>query len=173
MKITHLKSKDIKEFREKLLEKNGGKCPILGIKITPKEAVLDHIHKRKQTDDISETSGVIRNTIHNGVNAFVGKIENGYQRFIPKDCVDLPTLLRNIADYIESGAYIENDTIFSHPTENAGGDMIKMKRIPLSKNRYEKLKNVCKENKIKCPAYNKFITTKINELLISFNLSGG
>ena len=168
--IIHLKSKDIKIMREKLLELNQNKCPILGIEITPKEAVLDHIHKRKLSDDINESSGVVRNTIHNGANAFLGKIENAFKRYIPKDCVDLPSLLRNVADYIEKGAYKENNTIFSHPTENAGGDMVKMKRIPLTKSRYEKLKVACKENKIKCPAYNKFITTKLNELLIRFSL---
>lgn len=170
MKIIHLKTKDIKILREKLLKENGYKCPILGIEITSKEAVLDHIHKRKLSDDIDENSGVIRNTIHNGVNAFVGKIENAYLRFIPKDCDDLPTLLRNIADYIEKGAYKEDNTIFSHPTENAGGDMVKMKRIPFSKSKYEKLKLICKENKIKCPAYNKFLTSKTKELLEKFSL---
>ena len=170
MKIVHLKPKDIKVLREKLLEQNNNKCPILGIEITPKEAVLDHIHKRKLTDEISPNSGVIRNTIHNGVNAFVGKIENAYIRFIPKNSQSLPELLRSIADYIEKGAYVEDDTIFSHPTENAGGDMIKMKRIPLSKSRYEKLKIKCKENKVKCPAYSKFITSKLDELLERFKI---
>lgn len=170
MKIVHLKSKDIKGLREKLLEQNNNKCPILGIEITSKEAVLDHIHKRKQTDQISPNSGVIRNTIHNGVNALVGKIENAYIRFIPKDVIELPELLRSIADYIEKGAYVEDDTIFSHPSENAGGDMIKMLKLPLSKTRYEKLKAACKENKVKCPAYSKFITTKLDELLKRFGV---
>lgn len=170
MKIVHLKSKDIKGLREKLLKQNDNKCPILGIEITPKEAVLDHIHKRKQTDQISPNSGVIRNTIHNGANAFLGKIENGFKRYIPKDVIGLPELLRSIADYIEKGAYVEDDTIFSHPSENAGGDMIKMQKLPLSKTRYEKLKALCKENKVKCPAYSKFITTKLDELLKRFGV---
>ena len=52
-------------------------------------------------------------------------------------------------------------------------NIIKPIHYPFKILSHEKLKNGCKENKIKCPAYNKFITTKINELLISFNLSGG
>ena len=170
-KITHLKSKDIKELRLKILKENNNICPILKIPLDEKNAVLDHIHKAKQTDDITPTSGVIRDTIHNGANCFLGKIENAYKRYIPKDVnLTLPELLRLVADYVEKGAYVENNTIFSHPIENAGGDLIKIKKIPFSKTLYNKLKISCKENKVKIPAYNKIFNTRLYELCVRFNL---
>lgn len=71
---------------------------------------------------------------------------------------------------MEKGAYVENNTIFSHPIENAGGDLIKIKKIPFSKTLYKKLCIVCKENKLRIPAYNKIFNTRLYELCVRFEL---
>ena len=72
--IKHLKSSEIKSFREKLYYQNNGICPVLKKKIPLEKAVLDHIHKQRLSDDITENSGVIRNTIDTNANLFLGKI---------------------------------------------------------------------------------------------------
>lgn len=164
LKIKHLKTKDIKSFREKLYYQNNKKCPILNKEIKLEEAVLDHIHKQRITDNITEIAGVVRNTIHKNANLFLGKIENAYKRYIPKD-IDLPTLLRNTADYIEKGAYKEEGVVFSHPRENGNSDLIKMKRIPFSKRDFNNLNKALIEDKKKPIKYKKFLDTKIQKLL--------
>ena len=165
MEIKHLKTKDIKSFRDKLLSLNENRCPVLKTKLDSSKAVLDHIHKQKLTDDITENSGVIRNTIDRNVNCLIGKIENGYKRYIPKDTIDLPTLLRNIADYIEKGAFIEDGVLFSHPRENGNGDLIKMKKIPFSKRVFNELNKKLVEDKKKPIRYKKYLDTKIKNLI--------
>ena len=170
LKIKHLKYSEIKDLRNKLLKRNKGKCPVLKIELEESKAVLDHIHKAKKTDDINKYSGVIRNTIHSGANCFIGKVENAFKRFIPKDTITLPELLRNVANYIEFGGYVDNNTIFSHPSENFGGDMIKMKQIPFSKKLYKELESKCKEAKIKTPKYKPFLDSKLYSLLQKFSL---
>lgn len=168
MNITHLKQSQIKEFREKLYNLNNQSCPILKQPLSKERAVLDHIHKQRQTDDITESSGVIRNTIDKDVNLFLGKIENGYKRYIrnnTKNNIELPDLLRNIADYIEKGSYKENNTVFSHPSENGNSDLIKMKKIPFSKRDFKHLNiELSKDNK-KPIKYQKFLNSKTKELL--------
>lgn len=165
MEIKHLKTKDIKPLRDKLLKLNEGKCPILLTELDPKQAVLDHIHKQRKSDNITENAGVVRNTIDRNVNCMIGKIENAYKRYIPRDTNDLPSLLRNIADYIEKGPYNENGVIFSHPTENGNGDLIKMKNIPFQKRLFNKLNLKLKENKKKTINYKKYLDSRIYQLL--------
>lgn len=171
MEIRHLKTSEIKKFRNRLYEKNNKICPILKQEIPSEKAVLDHIHKQRITDDITETSGVVRNVIDRNVNVFLGKIENAYKRFIPKNTIDLATLLRNIANYIENGALIEDNTIFSHPRENGNGDLIKMKRIPFSKKCFNELNAKLKENKKKTISYKKYLDSRIKNLLESYEIT--
>ena len=112
---------------------------------------------------------MIRNTIDTNANLFLGKIENAYKRYIQKD-IDLPTLLRNTADYIEKGAYKEDDIVFSHPRENGNSDLIKMKRIPFSKRDFNNLNKALIEDKKKPIKYKKFLDTKIQKLLEKYLL---
>ena len=86
-------------------------------------------------------------------------------RSIPKDTIDLPTLLRNIADYIEKGAFKEDDTLFSHPRENGNGDLVKMKKIPFSKRVFNELNKKLVEDKKKPIRYKKYLDTKIKNLI--------
>ncbi len=123
-----MKASDTKELREKILKENNNICPIMNIEIDKDSAVLDHIHASEATGLGGEESyGCIRGTIHSYVNIVLGKIENsvvrtGLSNYIKKlnsEGVDisLAQILRNMADYLESGAYISEGFKYVHHTE--------------------------------------------------------
>ena len=93
---------DVKHVREQLTKEQNNKCLVTGLDIPPKQHVLDHAHDDKQ---------LVRGVLHRQVNAFLGKAENAYMRLMqwwyPND---LPTLMRECADYLER----EEDTRFRH-----------------------------------------------------------
>lgn len=129
-----MKQKDIKILKEKLWLANSKKCPVLGKPIPLDKMVLDHAHKRND-EEYSPTKGVIREALDKRANAILGKVENALKRTglgYEKD-FDLPTFLRNAADYFERGAYIdEQGNMFVHPSE--------VPKVPkLSKSNYNKL----------------------------------
>lgn len=93
---------DVKHVREQLTKEQNNKCLITGLDIAPKQHVLDHAHDDTQ---------LVRGVLHRQVNAFLGKAENAYMRLMqwwyPND---LPTLMRECADYLER----EEDTRYRH-----------------------------------------------------------
>jgi len=107
----------LKELRKKVFEENPEyKCPLLNKEISFEGSVVDHAHRRRKKDPISkETGGLIRGIIDRHVNAFLGRIENNYIRHGLDKYIDLPTLLRNIADYIENPPMYNEELI--HPSE--------------------------------------------------------
>ena len=68
MKIKQLKGSEVPALRAKLLEEQGGICPICHN--VPKTACLDHEHTKK-----IKGSGQVRGTICLLCNVFLGKIE--------------------------------------------------------------------------------------------------
>jgi hypothetical protein len=93
---------DVKKVRELLTKEQDNKCAVTGLDIPAKQHVLDHAHDETQ---------LVRGVLHRQVNAFAGKAENAFVRLIawwyPND---LPTLLRECADYLEK----EPDTRYRH-----------------------------------------------------------
>ena len=93
---------DVKHVREQLTKEQNNKCLVTGLDIPPKQHVLDHAHDDTQ---------LVRGVLHRQVNAFLGKAENAFMRLMqwwyPND---LPTLMRECADYLER----EEDTRFRH-----------------------------------------------------------
>jgi hypothetical protein len=135
-----LKPKDIPAIREKILnEDQGGKCLICGK--TPSRPCLDHHHKKRV-----KGTGKIRGVICSNCNVFLAKIENNSVRYaISHD--DLPTILRNIADYLEKEQY----------------DMLHPSEVPkLKKSSYNELKRAYNGKK-KFPAYPR--SQKMNDAL--------
>lgn len=63
-----LKASEVAQYREDLLNKQGGLCAICGEPILEK-AVLDHAH-------YEPSKGKCRGTLHNHCNIFLGKLEN-------------------------------------------------------------------------------------------------
>jgi len=84
--MKYLTQKQIPQYRE---DHKPDKCPILGNEEF--NAVLDHDHK----------TGRIRGVISNEANVLVGKIENFFRSRCANSANDLPTCLRQIANYLE------------------------------------------------------------------------
>jgi hypothetical protein len=112
MTIDLYNTADVKKVRELLTKEQDNKCAITGLEIPVKQHVLDHAHDETQ---------FVRGVLHRQVNAFAGKAENAYTRLIawwyPND---LPTLLRECADYLEKepdGKYRHNGWIKKINTE--------------------------------------------------------
>ena len=134
-----LKNKDLKEYRHKRWIQNNRQCPILKREIPFEETVVDHIHSEHKIL-YPETNKLIRDVIHRDINTLIGKIENQFMRIKReiRDEVNLPDLLRNIADYIEKYSNIENfNEKLIHPSE------IKTKKI--KKSFFNKLKKIVEE----------------------------
>lgn len=108
-----LTPKMLEELRIKQYKEQGGKCAILGIPIRMNMAVLDHRHKLKAEECGGEEGlGCCRGILHHNVNVFEGKLWKNWRRYGLKDFIDLPTLLRRLADYIESPPM---EQIYIHP----------------------------------------------------------
>lgn len=132
-----MKQKEIKVLKEKLWLMNDKKCPVLGKAIPLDKMVLDHAHKRKD-EAYSPTKGVVREALDKRANAILGKVENALKRtgLGYEEDFDLPTFLRNAADYFEKGAYVdEQGNMYIHPSEVP-------KEPKVSKSNYNKLKKL-------------------------------
>lgn len=93
---------DVRKVREELYEEQKGLDLVTGEPVEFKDTVTDHDHKTQY----------VRGVIHRQINAFIGKLENNYIRFIGwwyKGT--LPELLRKIADYLDR----KSDTRYIHP----------------------------------------------------------
>jgi len=164
-----MKQKDIKILKEKLWIKNNKKCPVLDKEVPLDKMALDHAHKRKD-EEYSENKGVIREALDFRTNAVLGKLENSLKRsgLSYADDFDLPTFLRNAADYFERGAYVDEDgNYYIHPNE--------VKKNPkLTKQSYNRLKKVY-DKKAKFPEYPKSqkLSKKLKELFEEYNIEPG
>lgn len=84
--------KEIKEFRDEQVKKQNGIDPILGTEFPKGSICQDHCHDTQHC----------RAALHLQTNAFEGKVINAYTRCLKWLAdVPLPTLLRNLADYLE------------------------------------------------------------------------
>jgi len=136
-KYIEMKQKDIKPLKEKIWLSNNKKCPVLNKEIPLDKMTLDHAHKRND-EEYSPDKGVIRTALDWRANAVLGKVENAIKRtgLSYDEDFDLPTFLRNAADYFEKGAYVDEDgNMHIHPSE-----VPKPKK--LSKKNYNKVKKL-------------------------------
>ncbi len=126
MEMIFMKNEDIKILREKLYLKNNKICPVIKLEIDISECVLDHKHKKNIQSVLGqEDYGCIRNTIDKRANSFEGKVLKDYIRSGLSKDIKLPDLLRNLADYIEEGAYIEDNIRYIHPKEQPKSPIIR------------------------------------------------
>jgi len=139
IKLIYMKSKDIKVLKERIWKRQNKICPILGIEIPLDKAVLDHKHKLK-SDFPGPNKGTIRTFLDFRANALAGKMENAFKRYFGSDeskhPISLPEFLRNTADYLENGDYVETydntDIYYIHPNEVP-------KRIKIKKSEQNKI----------------------------------
>ena len=171
MSFKELKAKDIKILKEKLHKQNSGVCPLLGTKVPLDKCALDHIHKLK-AEPYAEDKGTIRNAIEFRANAMEGKITNNWKRYFGADesnhPIDLPNFLRNLADYLEAGAYCEDGDFYIHPSEVPKARKVK-------KSSYNTMIKLFKEKypKKKVPPYPKSckLTKGLGKLFEEFNIA--
>lgn len=140
--------------------------------------VLDHAHKRN-AEAYSPTKGVVREALDNRANAILGKVENALKRtgLVYEKDFDLPTFLRNAADYFERGAYVdEQGDMYVHPSE--------VPKVPkVSKSNYNKIKKLYdkepflpvrkgqkKKPMLQYPTYGK-LTKGLGELFKKYDIS--
>lgn len=170
-KLKQLKAKDLKDIKKEMWEKNNRICPLLGVPLDFDKAVVDHIHKLRD-EDPDEQKGTIRDAIEFRSNAMEGKIVNNWRRYFGSDesnhPIDLPTFLRNLADYLEKGAYqCDDGYYYIHPSEAP-------KEPKVKKSAYNKLVKMYKEKypKKKIPGYpkSKKMTKPLQKLFEEFDI---
>lgn len=116
-------TKDVQKVREKLYREQEGIDPIAGLPIPQKQAVLDHDH----------STNFVRGVLHRQTNAFLGKLENAYIRYIKWWYVGtLSEFLRGCADYIEK----------EHPKEYLHPAFIKSLQVQFNKLNEKQKQNV-------------------------------
>ncbi len=84
--MTYLKYSQLAQYREKNLPK---KCPIMQTGCF--NPCVDHDHK----------TGMVRGVVSMEGNTFLGRVENSFRRFGTSSSESLPTILRNMANYLE------------------------------------------------------------------------
>jgi len=161
-KLIQLKNKDIRALKEKLHKAQRGICPLLGLPFPAEEMVLDHKHKLKSNPVGPNGDGLIRGAIHKFANAIEGKITNNWKRTgLGYTDADLPTYLRNLADYLENPPC---EQIYIHPLETPRKPKVK-------KSCYNKLVKTV-NGKQKIPSYpkNGTLTKALKKLFTKYRV---
>jgi len=143
-----LTSANASALRKRLYKKQNKCCAILKEPIPFNESVLDHKHKTKDQKAGPCNRGLIRGVLHFRINSFEAKVLSSYKRQGLNQYIYLPTLLRNLADYLENPPCKQ---IYIHPNERE-----KVKK--LSKVDYKRIVKYYKilyPNKKKIPEYPK------------------
>jgi len=109
--LIQLKGKDVKALRDKLLEDQGGICPLCKMPINEGEATLDHQHKTASEEIGVQGAGLVRGVLCRNCNSAEGGILSKYKR-AGVYLKDYPQFLRNLADYLE-----QENLQYIHPKE--------------------------------------------------------
>ena len=131
-KLIQLKSKEVKELRDKILQEQNGICPLCKMLIKEGEEALDHQHKTKAENIGESGAGLIRGVLCRNCNVAEGRILHQYKR-AGVYLKNFPDFLRNLADYLE-----EDNQHFVHPSEAP-------KAPRLGKNAFKQLQKLYKE----------------------------
>ena len=156
--LYQLKRNDIAYVRKEILKLQDSKCPVCFQ--TNKHFCLDHRHKKKNEKNGGRYHrGLVRGVLCNTCNRMEGKITCFYNRY--KLPGRLPMLLRNLATYLEAGAYP-----FIHPNE-------KPPISPISKRQYNKLLKRRRQEGLSTPAFpkRKQLNNKLKKLFSKYQIS--
>jgi len=160
--LIQLKTKDIRGLKEKLHKEQNGICPLLGLPFPPEDMALDHKHKLKSDPAGPNGDGLVRGAIHKFANAIEGKITNNWKRTgLGYTDADLPTYLRNLADYLENPPC---EQIYIHPSESP-------RKLKIKKSCYNTLVKVI-NGKQKVPDYpkNGYLTKGLEKLFTKYSV---
>jgi len=155
--MTQLKSNEIKQTREELLERQGNLCAILKLPLKEIDAALDHQHKESPFFKKGEVRGVL----HKQANSLEGQMLGKFKRSGLADKIEFSEYLRNLADYLETN----NNYCLLHPLARP--------KLYLMKSSYNSLVRLCTIAGIKCPQYPKSrkLTNKLKELYDKFEIT--
>lgn len=161
--LIQLKSKDLKPLKEKWHNEQNQICPVLKKEFPLDDMVIDHEHKLKSELPDASGKGCCRGAISRFANALEGKILNNFKRMGLDKHINLPTFLRNLADYLESN-HLEDNILYIHPSEE-------VKEPKLKKTSYNKLKKLY-SGKARFPEFPKSgkLTKQLEELFKTYNL---
>lgn len=161
--IIQLKASDIKPLKEKWYSEKNGICPVLKKEVPFDKTVIDHLHKLKSEEAGIDGKGCCRDFLEFRANALEGKITNNFKRLGLDKEIDLPTFLRNLADYLENN-HLCDDVLYVHPNEKPQEQIV-------SKKNYNKLKKVY-TGKAKFPDYpnSKKITKPLEKLFKEYEI---
>lgn len=160
--LIQLKQKDLKPIKEKWWNENNQECPIMKLKYSLDEMVVDHQHKLKSELPDETGKGICRGAIYRFANALEGKITNNFKRMGLDKYIDLPTFLRNLADYLEENK-INSDIMFIHPTEEP-------KKPKLTKTSFNKLCKAIKLDGKQEPKYSQNLTKQLQKLFEKYEI---
>jgi len=144
MKLKQLKSTEVQNLRNDILDEQNGCCAICGDLITDESGIsLDHQHKTSKETIGEDGAGLVRGVLCRACNVWEGKIWNNTQRYRqPESVNERVEMLKSLIAYYEKGTY---DII--HHSE-------KPKEPIVSKRNYNKLKKAYNGKK-KFPEYPK------------------
>jgi hypothetical protein len=159
--LIQLKGKDLRPLKEKWHTEQGGMCPILKVAVPLEKMCVDHQHKLKAEAADENGRGICRGAIDMQANALEGKISNNFKRLGLNKYIDLPSFLRNLADYLEKNKSHE-DIKYIHPSEAPP-------KIKLKKSSYNKLVKTVND-KQKVPKYTGNYTKSLQALYEKYEL---
>ena len=156
-----MKSTEIKEIREQLLEEQNYICPLCQTEIKPEDAALDHCH-----DTTGPNAGRIRGVLHKRCNSAEGALKSKFIRSGTGLYTTFEEYLLNLAHYL-----VKDHHLLLHPTHAA-------KPQKLMKSSYNSLKkevetcNQYMKRPIKVPSFPKSgrLTKKLKELYEKFGI---
>lgn len=138
MELKYIKRRDLRDFRKKQYDIQGGVCPILKKRITFEDSCVDHFHSKKG-DIIGENGiGEIRGVLSKKTNSFEGLVLKAYKRMGLMNEIELPYLLENLAQYLRYPPLYGVGLI--HPNEKP-----REKKVKLGIRRYNRIKRHWKE----------------------------
>ena len=155
--MTQLKTNEVKQTREEILERQDGLCAILKLPLDKADAALDHQHQ----ESAYFKKGEVRGVLHKQANSLEGQMLSKFKRSGLANVITFSDYLRNLADYLETN----NNYCLLHPLARP--------REYLMKSSFNSLARLCTVAGIKCPTYPKSrkLTKKLKELFEMFDVT--
>jgi hypothetical protein len=155
--LYQMSGKEIGILRNIILEHvQMGHCKICTREIEEGEAVLDHHHKKKV-----KGTGQIRGVLCRTCNVLLAKSENNSVRYRISQ-VELPSVLRRMADYLEGQQYP-----YIHPSEKEPPKYLKKSSYNALQKR---ILSVTKNEKIPAYPISKKLTSPLKKLYEKYNI---
>ena len=134
-KFKYIKKSELKMYRKKWHNAQKMICPILKQEVPFEKTSIVHMHKRRSDKLGGEGNlGLIRGVIHVQANSLEGVIVNNFKRYGLNKFINLPTFLRNLADYIEAPPLLNLNVV--HPSELERPEKIKKREFNKLKKHY-------------------------------------